>query len=280
MSEGRKKRQRTFLGDADEDILCALALYQSLTTAQLLRALGRTGRPDLSTRLTDLERLGYLLSEPFRLTFGSPNVYVLTARGKKYLAQLDIDARVIQAATLRDMLDSSSMPHTLAVNDALIAVTQLPRIDPTFAVHTLLHDYHFKQQPLVVDGKKVIPDGWVELHKTAPDGSYRFVFALEVQHRGHMTTEVIRAKVRNYMALVSKGVHQAYFADPKLPLVVLFLMSRGDEHVRFVKQAIEQELQQKQRWAAMFYVAPFTREIVEQTSVYQAPVWERPFTTG
>jgi hypothetical protein len=205
-------------------------------------------------------------------------VYVLTELGRKYLASMDIPARSLPRSTLRATLESSSMPHTLAVNDALIAVTQLPRQDAAWAVATLLHDVHFKKQPFLVNGKKVIPDGWVTLHYRTAEGTARFCFALEVQHRGHLTTAGIQQKVRSYVALTDQGVHRTYFGDPRLPMTVLFLATRGSEQAESIKRALEAALTDTRQYAAMFYVAPFTHELVENTIVYLEPVWQRPFS--
>ena len=46
-SDSSARTSRTpFLSEADEDILIALATYRCLTRQQLMRLLGKTGRPD------------------------------------------------------------------------------------------------------------------------------------------------------------------------------------------------------------------------------------------
>jgi hypothetical protein len=277
MESPKKRSRQRFLSAADENILYALATYRYLTTQQLLRVLGLANRPKLSLRLAELVTRGYLYTEPFRQTYGSPNVYILTTLGKKYLADSRVGAWTLEPTKLRDTLASSSMPHTLAVNDALIAFTQLPRSDPAWSVVTLLHDYQLKKQPFLIGKKKVIPDGWVKLHYWTPEGTDRFCFPLEVQHRGHATADVIQQKVREYIAIAAQDIHRRYFNDPHLPMTPLFLATRGDTHVRFIKHAMEAELRDKKQWAGMFYVAPLTPDIVSTTIVYNAPVWQQPF---
>ncbi|MDQ5850731.1 MAG: hypothetical protein M3380_01420, partial [Chloroflexota bacterium] len=78
--------------------------------------------------------------------------------------------------------------------------------------------------------------------------------------------------------LVDQGLHQTYFGDPRLPMTVVFLATRGGEQAAGIKRAMEAALKDTRQYAAMFYVAPFTHELVEHSIVYQAPVWQRPFS--
>ena len=275
----RKNRRKTLLGDADEDILVALATYRCLTRAQLMRLLGKTGRPEFSTRLKWLADHGYIVREQAREGFGAPLLCFLTEKAKKYLATIDVSAKVVSPENIAFTPESTSTPHLLATNDVLIAVLQWMRTDPAWSLHILRHEQQFRQKPLRLDGIRVIPDGWVELRYHAADGIDRFVFAIEVQHRGHTDIDDIREKVRNYIAIAKAGVHKAYFDDPKLPMVVLFLGTKGAAKVAAIKDAFEAELKEKRNWADMFYVAPFTREIVEEHMVYELPVWERAFSS-
>ena len=57
------------------------------------------------------------------------------------------------------------------------------------------------------------------------------------------------------------------------------LGTKGAAKVAAIKEGIAAELKDKREWADLFYVAPFTRDIVEQSIVYQLPVWERAFSS-
>ncbi|MDQ5853434.1 MAG: hypothetical protein M3380_15450, partial [Chloroflexota bacterium] len=149
---------------------------------------------------------------------------------------------------------------------------------PAWSLYLLRHEQQFRHKPFRLDGLKLIPDGWAELRYRTPEGTDRFVFAIEVQHRGHTDIDDIREKVRNYITIATAGIHNAYFDEPKLPMVVLFLGTKGKTKVQAIKDGLEAELKDKRNWADMFYVAPFTKDIVEEHIVYTLPVWERAFS--
>lgn len=221
---------------------------------------------------------GYIVREQAREGYGAPLVAFLTEQSRKHLASIDVKVKLVSPESIAFTAESSSTPHLLETNNALIAFTQVARTDPAWTVYRRLHDYDFKQNPLKLGTLKLIPDGLVELRYHAADGVDRYVFAIEVQHRGHTDSDAIREKVRNYIAIAKAGVHKQYFDDTKLPLVVLFLGTKGQTKVAAIKEAIETELREKQNWADMFYVAPFTKDIVDEQIVYQLPVWERAFS--
>ena len=70
-------------GDADEDILVALATYRCLTLKQLMRLFGKTSRPECATRMKWLERQGYVVAEQAREGYGAPLLYFLTEQSKR-----------------------------------------------------------------------------------------------------------------------------------------------------------------------------------------------------
>ncbi len=112
------------------------------------------------------------------------------------------------------------------------------------------------------------------LRRTLGEETHQFLFALEIQHVGRMTTDKIRQKVRNYLTIEEHGLHLGHLDLPDdVGLWVLFLATQGAAQARMIRAAIEAEMKaQGKRDVDLFRIAPLTEGIV-----YLEPVWKRPF---
>jgi hypothetical protein len=202
----------TDLGVLEERILIAINTLGQATVNQIADWLGynkyhigRTLKPLKSLIPREGQRQSFVI--PLRAntrnyqTKGSvPVVYTLGALGRGFLKR-----KTISIPDRFKLSELSGKPHTLAVNDFLIAARLLSRKTPWLALAQYKHEQTLKAHPLYVEVSKrqtigIAPDLWLDFH-TFPKN--RFCFAVEI-NLTEVTEKVWREKIRGYVYCIDE----------------------------------------------------------------------------
>src|SRR5947209_7228963 len=110
---------------------------------------------------------------PVKRRFGSsPAYYMLAKRGISYLRRLGSDVSILPYPSEKKELKSMFIPHTMSVNEILIAANLLPRVAPAYSLFAMRHELLLKRTMK----SSVIPDGWLDFRR----GNEQICFWLEV----------------------------------------------------------------------------------------------------
>lgn len=186
------------------------------------------------------------------------------------------------------ILRESTLDHTLAVNDALIACELLSRKVPGIELLGLQTDEqthrHQTKVPLL-DGRQIelVPDGWAHLNV----GEEAVAWCLEVDRGTETKARQWKAKIRGYIAFAS-GTPSPYERDYGVPyLQVLVVVNPKAFHeaptaqhrLNILKRWTEEELAElkKPRWAEMIRFTALPPDTTDPRQFFGAPVWEVPF---
>lgn len=267
---------------AKRALLTAVARYHFLTARHGTRLLyaetSLTRVQALLKELTDDEYCQRLFL-PRPTPHGRvPAVYTLGWLGRTYLAAIGVDVptrlRPSEARQHRYLF----LDHTLAVNDCLIAMELLARRSPQIAIRTMLHERTLRRMPIAVadaDGRRaaVIPDGWLDLRVTLPDGIDRYCVALEVD-RGTAEAKAFRRKVAHWVA-AADGPYRAVFGTDLLTVAIVATPGQGraGELLRWI--ATELARLRREDAADLFLVAALDAASADPATLYCGPVWRQ-----
>jgi hypothetical protein len=270
------------LGPSDEPILTMLGLYFYLTAAQITRLLyAPASHTYAQARLKRLVDAGYLqrlfLPRPSR-TGSAPLVYTLARKGLNALREWGsaVDRRY-RPAEARE-LSYLHLAHTLALNDALIALELLCRKNPRIQIADLRHERVLKLHPVVValpDGAKtgVIPDGWVDLRIA---GCYQECYAIELD-RGTTEGKAWRRKVAALLAYAD-GPYQRVFGTPSLTIAVIATPVQRRRAVLLRWTEAELRAQGREDAAGLFHFTGATLADQDPEQLFLSAVWSEPFS--
>ncbi len=263
-------------------ILTALHRYFSLTARQVTRLLYAAG---------SLTRVQMLLKEladdgqcqrlflPRPTPHGRvPAVYTLGRLGRTYLAALGMDGPTRLRPSAEREHKYLFLDHTLAVNDWLIAMELLSRRAPRITIRTMLHERTLRKMPIAVadaDGRRaaVIPDGWLDLRVTLPEGTDRYCVALEVD-RGTAEQKAFRRKIAHWIA-AGDGPYRDVFGTDLLAVAIVATPGEGraDELLRWI--AAELAGLRREDAAELFLVTAVDAASVDPATLYCGPVWRQ-----
>jgi hypothetical protein len=163
----------SFVVTASHDaVLLAVFRYQLLTSVQLLKVCGYSPNSleriqRLTKQLVDNE---YVLSLPIPVTRGkSPLVYALARKGLNYLKDADFDVRVYFRPSKEQEKSYLFLQHILALNDVLIAASNLHKGASGYSLFSFTHERVLKQTPYKItisrndkqESVTVIPDAFL-----------------------------------------------------------------------------------------------------------------------
>ncbi len=259
-----------------DKILRALGRYDLLTREQLTRLLYRPSSTTfVGEHLTRLTRHGYLRMERLPLAIaagGTPGYWALAGPGRRYLLAAGVDPPRPHAAPPSPL----HLWHLLALNDALIALERLCRVDPRLALARLRHERALRRvAPRVVlpDGRAatVVPDAWIDL---LVDGAPMGV-ALELD-RGTEDERQWRRKVDALLALAAGPYRDAFATDS---MTVAVVTTAGARRAEVLRRWTEHELAAlgKRHWGELFWFTHTDPAIVEPAALYLGSHWVRPF---
>src|SRR5437764_3814834 len=150
-------KKKSFVVTPVYDLLLRdLTTLQRATAEQLTRLNYKMGMlTTVKQRLNDLTKAGYVLPlhhPSIRL----PYMYALDRKGLNYLAAQGVDVREYFRPSQEE--DSAKnflfREHMLAISDLIIHALTFERSDPSYRIHTLLHERFFKNKPITATDKR------------------------------------------------------------------------------------------------------------------------------
>jgi hypothetical protein len=153
-----------------------------------------------------------------RIYFSARYFYMLAPAGVRYLAGLGFD--VGENWKPHNEMDKHGLfvPHTLEVNDVIIAAALLKGADPRFYLEGFRHEMVLKRSPhpvTLADGHaaKVIPDAYLEFAQVGIRD--RFLVLLE-HDRSTEERAVFKRKIESYVAFLKAGVYETAFDSERV----------------------------------------------------------------
>jgi hypothetical protein len=266
--------------DLQEKILIAIAELGQATIIQIADRLGynnnhiRKTLTSLKPQEDQTESFVVPLranTRAFQIHGSVPVVYTLGALGRGYLKRKNIAIPDRYKAS-----ELSAKPHTLAVNDFLIAGIKLARITPWLALPQFKHEQTLAKFPMYVEVSKretigITPDLWLDFH-TFPKN--RFCFSVEV-NLTPVTEKVWREKIRGYVYCID-----AYQKKFGTDIIVVPVIVATKEHFpkrvtkpRHTDYALRQE-QAKERTRRLQDMIIWTlRELYKLDCMYMADMF-------
>jgi Replication-relaxation len=289
-------------------ILTAIFHHHYMTAEQVTRLLYSQGNAStVRSYLPHLEKAGYLATRYLHRTtpLGSlPKLYTLDRRGFNVLKKQGLDMPKRFRRLEEKDTASTFLPHTLAVNDVLIAAETLHKQYPAITLYGYKHELLLKQeQPITItvekrtaegkllldiDGKammetiRIVPDLFLDVRIHQPDREkpYRCCLLLEID----LNTEgqrKIRQKVRAFLAFIKSGACLARFGT-KLPTVGFINVTGGEKRRDELKAWTEAELKLTKEphfWTELFVFTslPEKPALPDGDALFLSPVWYTPF---
>ncbi len=254
-------------------ILQSIYTYYYLTARQVCRLHYSHGSFTRAEKLLkELRDNGYLQWDAVptkRRTGSSPAYYMLAKRGIAYLRKLGFDVSILPYPSEKREQKSLFIPHTLTVNDVLIAACLLEKTMPDIRLAAMKHELFLKRTM-----KGVVPDGWLDFRLHEKE---QVCLSLEID-RDTEGMKVIKQKIH---ALVSfaKSAYQEVFQTPSI--TVVFATIGGRERLGNLIKWTEQtliDLHQTQE-ADLFRFAAIPQGELDPQWLFFASVWRRPFDT-
>jgi hypothetical protein len=257
---------------AHESILKSLYTYYYLTAKQVCRLHYSPGSfTRVEKLLKELRDNQYLQWDflPVKRRFGSsPAYYMLARRGVAYLRSLGFDVSLLPYPSEKRQLKSLFIPHTITVNDFLIAASLLPRVAPDICLYDMRHELLMKR---IVKGP-VIPDGWLDFRR----GNEQICFWLEVD-RGTEDVKVFREKIRSQVTFSKTSYHEV-FHTPSITIV--FATTAGDLRCKNMLTWTEQTLTEihEAQEADLFRFGTIPEGPLDPAWLFFEPFWTAPFS--
>ena len=267
---------------ADVPVLRALARYHYLTAEQVRRLLYGTGVityvRDRLKGLVDAKLVHRLEMPHLSRTGSAPNVFRLAGRGYRFLEELGLHPIRLPGERPASFL---YYRHTLALNDALIAVELLTRSYPQLTIQRLVHERELKHQPVKVQldsGKSVsvIPDAYLQLHETEAVGpGYWHDLVWELDN----STSEQRDFRQKIAALVAYALGPYREAMGAASITIAILTPQADNRANELVAWIEAELMRLGQQAAgqWFCIRGVNPNSVSPEELLLAPAWRQPF---
>lgn len=269
---------------ADVPVLRAVARYHYLTAEQIRRLLYGAGVITYVRRrlkdLTDAKLIERLEMPHLSRTGSAPNVFRLAARGYRFLEELGQPSIRLPGERPASYL---YYRHTLALNDALIAVELLTRSHPQLTIQRLVHERELKHQPVSVrlaSGKavSVIPDAYLQLHETEAVGPGYWRDLVWELDNSTADQRSFREKIAALIAY-ALGPYREAMGAASITIVVLTPQadSRANELVAWIEaELISLGQQATGEWFCIRGVDP---SAVRPADLLLAAAWRQPFRT-
>ncbi len=265
-----------------ERVPIGLFHLQLATAEQLCRLHYKPGvLKAVKARLKDLADNGFVQANaiPIKHTTGtkvhfSPlYYYTLAQKGMRYLEHLGMDVHSSWRASKEVDKHGIFVTHTLELNDILIAAALLNRVDSRYHLDSFLHERVIKRRPIKVTWNDVgtkqrlnlIPDAFLDLRYTAPDGSKRRMPMLLEHDRGTEEQFFFRRKIRAYLTLLKSEAYKQLFQVGTI--TILFTTFVGDQRLKQMRAWTREELaetNESRNTGFMFYFAAFEPPITPE----------------
>ena len=254
-----------------DTILKSLYTYYYLTAKQVCRLHYSPGSfTHVEKLLKELRDTEYVQWDflPVKRRFGSsPAYYMLAKSGISYLRKFGCDVSILPYPSEKRQLKSLFIPHTMSVNDVLIAATLLPRVAPAYSLSAMRHELFLKRTMKSF----VIPDGWLDFRR----GNEQTCFWLEVD-RGTEDIKIFRQKIKALLTF-AKTQYQEVFHTPSITIVVA--TTSGEPRYKQILSWTEQTLTEMQQTheADLFRFASIPEGEIDPLWLFFEPLWTPPF---
>lgn len=270
------------LGVAEDAILRAVGRYHYLSARQTTRALVYSpgSLTLIQSKLKRLVDAGFLqrifLPRANQHAGSSPLVYSLASRGRHYLQDMGLSAPSRQRPSEEAERERSLLflPHTLAVNDFLIAADLLSLRYPEVSLEGMIHERGLRREPVYVSEKgrivPIVPDGWIDLLLS---GNLQMCLVLELD-RGTVEQRAWRRKIRSLLAY-ARGPYQERFGTTSLTVAVV--TTAGEKRLGSLLRWTEAEIGTDCGGDAdLFRLTGISAEEASPEAIFGQPVWYRP----
>jgi len=260
------------LTPSHEAILKSVYTYYFLTAKQVCRLHYSPGSfTRVEKLLKELRDNQYLVWDflPVKRRFGSsPAYYMLAKRGIGYLRTLGCDVSMLPYPSTLKAQKSLFIPHTLSVNDYLIAASLLSQTSPHIRLIEMKHELILKR---TMKGD-VVPDAWLDFRIHDKE---QICLWLELD-RQTQSLKKISQKIHS-MVLFARNAYQQVFHTPSLTIV--FATTGGSERLSSLIKWTEQELSQMREVheGDLFRFASIPEGELDPQYVFFTPMWVRPF---
>jgi len=261
------------LTPAHETILKSVYTYYYLTAKQVCRLHYSPGSfTRVEKLLKELRDNEYLQWDflPVKRRFGSSPAYYMPARrGVAHLRKLGFDVSMLPYPSEKKELKSLFLPHTLTVNDVLIAAFLLEKTVPDIRLAAMKHELFLKR---TMQG--VVPDGWLDFRLHEKE---QVCFSLEID-RGTEDQKPFRQKIRALVRF-AKGSYAKVFETPSITIV--FATPAGALRLNTIRAWTEKELTELHETAEadLFRLGEIPDTEFDPRWLFLEPHWYRPFDT-
>ncbi|MGI8961522.1 MAG: replication-relaxation family protein [Bryobacteraceae bacterium] len=286
----KRKAERPVLKEHEIKIVDACNRYFLLTPHQINRLLYKGGVQNRYSQLRALATDKYLqvVNLGRHNPYGrAPIAYALGSAGRTVLMKLgnDVPKRLRIYATKGETTDGKDedipmhRPHTLAVNDFLIAAELVS--NPHISFFRFVHEKTLFSQrlPVVLPSGKatsIAPDAFIEFRISDSRGRHRACLI----HEEDLGTEHRPAWTNKILAHLEcmKGMYQDRFDVKRFAFTVH--TTKGEDRLEELCQWTEKVLLDQNVGKAIrnsFYFSSFSAETASPNQLFIAPVWYRAF---
>lgn len=255
-----------------ESILKSLLTYYYLTAKQVCRLHYSPGSfTRVEKLLKELRDNGYLQWDflPVKRRFGSsPAYYMLTKRGIAYLRHLGKDVSLLPYPSEKKELKSLFLPHTMTINDFLIASSLLPNVAPDVCLCEMRHELLLKR---TMKGP-VIPDGWLDFRRSTE----QICFWLEVD-RGTEDVRIFKEKIRSLVRFAKTGYEEVFHTSS---ITIVFATTAGNLRLQNMLIWTQQTLSEmgETQEADLFRFGVIPEGELNPTWLFFEPFWTVPWS--
>ncbi len=151
--------------------------------------------------------------------------------------------------------------------------------DSRYNLERLIHDRELKHHPCNVPwhGKKldIIPDAFLDLRVTLPDGTKRRVAVVLEHDRNSEFGEGFRKKVRGLIALVKSAVYKERFGVNAI--TIAFTTFKGDQRRDRMREVVRQELGNDLKTLGHLFVFTSQMQPPDAVHLWLNSCWYTPF---
>jgi hypothetical protein len=285
----RKKRTTFVVTPVHDMLLHDLHTLHRSTAEQLTRLNYKMGMlKTVKQRLKDLADNRYVLPL-FHPSIRLPYMYALDRKGLNYLQAQGVDVREYFRPSQEE--DSAKnflfREHMLAISDILIHALLFVKTEPSYRIHTMLHERFFKNTPIKATDtransevtKTIVPDAYVEFVYTRQNGTEGTIPVLWELDRGTEDQKFFRKRLRAYIVFLKSRSFKTLFTIENI--TVAFATTKDHNRVRQMREWTRKELAltNEPSWLSqlfLFTALPEHIEEIDPKQLFLAPVWYTP----
>jgi hypothetical protein len=270
-------------------VLQAVYRYQLLTSVQLVRACGYS-----HNSLARVQRLtkqlvdnGYLLSLPRPVVRGkAPLLYTLARKGLNYLKDAGFDVREYFRPSKEQEKSYLFLLHTLAINDVLIAASQLQKFVSGYSLASFTHEHVLRQTPYRIKiwrGEKeesvtIIPDAFLLFVKQKNNGKDENIPILLELDRNTTEQKYFRRNFRARIAFIKEQGYKKLLGTATVTFAYAIAVG-GEKRREELRSWARKELAatSEQRWLSNLFLFCSLPDDLEPKSLFVDQVWYPPF---